>query len=133
QYMQVVIASIKEFAPEPAERTRHLTHGFVKLQGGVKMSSRKGNVVTALEIIEAARQAARDTGRDTTEDTVLAAIKYAFSKTRIGGDIIYDPKESVTLEGNSGPYLQYAHARARSILAKSQQVPSQPTELQPGE
>src|SRR6185437_10877693 len=42
QYMQVVIASIKQFAPEPAERTRHLTHGVVKLQGGVKMSSRKG-------------------------------------------------------------------------------------------
>lgn len=133
QYMQVVIASIKEFAPEPAKRTRHLTHGFVKLQGGVKMSSRKGNVVTALEIIESARQAAKETGRDTTESTVLAAIKYAFSKTRIGGDIVYDPKESVALEGSSGPYLQYAHARARSVIAKSQQAPVQPASLQSGE
>lgn len=133
QYMQVVIASIKEFAPEPAKRTRHLTHGFVKLQGGVKMSSRKGNVVTALEIIESARQAAKETGRDTTESTVLAAIKYAFSKTRIGGDIVYDPKESVALEGSSGPYLQYAHARARSVIAKSQQDPVQPASLQSGE
>lgn len=133
QYMQVVIASIKEFAPEPAKRTRHLTHGFVKLQGGVKMSSRKGNVVTALEIIESARQAAKETGRDTTESTVLAAIKYAFSKTRIGGDIVYDPKESVALEGSSGPYLQYAHARAHSVIAKSQQAPVQPASLQSGE
>lgn len=120
QYMQVVIAAIRQFAPEPAERTRHLTHGVVKLQGGVKMSSRKGNVVTALEILEAARAAGQATGTDPSEDTILAAVKYAFAKNRIGGDIVYDPQESIALEGNSGPYLQYAHARARSILAKSQ-------------
>ncbi len=119
QYMQVVIASIKQFAPEPAERTRHLTHGVVKLQGGVKMSSRKGNIVTALEILAAAREAGAATGTNPSEETILAAVKYAFAKNRIGGDIAYDPKESIALEGNSGPYLQYAHARARSILAKA--------------
>jgi arginyl-tRNA synthetase len=97
------------------------------------MSSRKGNVVTALDILEAARQAAGETGRNATEGTVLAAVKYAFVKNRIGGDIIYEPKESVALEGNSGPYLQYAHARACSILAKSDQAPGEPAELQPGE
>jgi arginyl-tRNA synthetase len=37
----------------------------------------------------------------------------------MGADIIFEPKESVAIEGNSGPYLQYAHARARSILAKA--------------
>ena len=133
QYMQVVIASIKQFAPEPAQRTRHLTHGVVKLKGGVKMSSRKGNVVTALEILEAARAAGRETGLNPSEETILAAVKYAFAKNRIGGDIIYDPKESIALEGNSGPYLQYAHARARSILAKA--VPGKRTfsQLEPGE
>ncbi|MFA5004312.1 MAG: arginine--tRNA ligase [Candidatus Saccharimonadales bacterium] len=119
QYMQVVIAALQQFAKEPAERTRHLTHGVVKLQGGVKMSSRKGNVVTALEILDAARQAGAETGTNPSEDTILAAVKYAFAKNRIGGDIVYDPKESIALEGNSGPYLQYAHARARSILAKA--------------
>ena len=120
QYMQVVIKSIEQFAPEPAERTKHLTHGFVKLQGGVKMSSRKGNVVTALEILDSARKAGEETGTNPSEETMLAAVKYAFAKNRIGGsDIIYDPKESIALEGNSGPYLQYAHARARSILAKA--------------
>ena len=133
QYMQVVIASIKEFAPEPAERTRHLTHGVVKLQGGVKMSSRKGNIVSALDILEAARKAAAATGREVAESTVLAAVKYAFAKNRIGGDIAYDPAESIALEGNSGPYIQYAHARARSILAKSEQPGKQPESVQPGE
>ena len=117
--MQVVLAAIHAFAPEPAERTRHLTHGIVKLQGGVKMSSRKGNVVTALEILEAARVAGDASGTHPSEETILAAVKYAFAKNRIGGDIVYDPLESIALEGNSGPYLQYAHARACSILAKS--------------
>lgn len=120
QYMQVVIASIAQFAPEPAGRTKHLTHGVVKLQGGVKMSSRKGNVVTALEILDAARQAGQESGTSPNEDTILAAVKYAFAKNRIGMDIAYDPKESIALEGNSGPYLQYAHARARSILRKAE-------------
>jgi arginyl-tRNA synthetase len=115
QYMQVVIKSIEQFAPEPASRTLHLTHGVVKLQGGVKMSSRKGNIVGAIDILQSARQASPEAD----ESTVLAAVKYAFSKSRIGGDIVYDPLESVATEGNSGPYLQYAHARARSILSKS--------------
>ena len=129
QYMQVVLMAIRQFAPEPADRTRHLTHGVVKLQGGVKMSSRKGNVVTALDILQAARMAGQETGTNPTEETILAAVKYAFAKSRIGGDIVYDPKESIALEGNSGPYLQYAHARARSILAKSEQNNGELTDL----
>jgi arginyl-tRNA synthetase len=133
QYMQVVLMAIRQFAPEPADRTRHLTHGVVKMQGGVKMSSRKGNVVTALDILEAAREAGRATGTNPTEETILAAVKYAFAKNRIGGDIIYDPKESIALEGNSGPYLQYAHARARSILAKAEQKGGDLSDLTPDE
>ena len=134
QYMQVVLASIKQFAVEPAERTRHLTHGIVKLQGGVKMSSRRGNVVTALEILEAARVAGTELGTSPSEETILAAVKYAFAKNRIGGDIVYDPKESIALEGNSGPYLQYAHARARSILGKATKQASTPlTEMEADE
>ena len=42
----------------------------------------------------------------------------------MGGDIVYDPTESVSLQGNSGPYLQYAHARACSILSKSTVAPA---------
>lgn len=119
QYMQVVIKSIEQFAPEPAHRTRHLTHGTVKLAGGVKMSSRRGNVLLALDILATARGAAEAYGKRADDSVVLAAIKYSFAKARVGGDIIYDPAESVALEGNSGPYLQYAHARACSILQKA--------------
>jgi arginyl-tRNA synthetase len=118
EYMKVVLASIAQFQPELAERSRHLTHGIVKLAGGTKMSSRKGNFLRAVDVLDAASEANRHLGQD-NEQTSLGAVKYAFLKVRTGGDIIYDPEESVSLEGNSGPYLQYAHARARSILAKA--------------
>lgn len=119
QYMAVVLKAIEQFNPELIAATTHLTHGIVKLKGGVKMSSRKGNILRAVDVLEVARDANRQlTGKD-DQDTVLGAVKYAFLKNRLGGDIVYDPEESVSIEGNSGPYLQYAHARARSILSKS--------------
>lgn len=133
QYMEVVFKAIEQFAPEPIARTQHMTHGMVKLQGGTKMSSRKGNIVTALEILAAARAAGQATGTNPSEETILAAVKYAFAKNRIGGDICYDPQESIALEGNSGPYLQYAHARARSIGRKSQLEPAAPESLDANE
>lgn len=133
EYMKVVLLALSNFHPEVVERTKHLTHGMVKLAGGVKMSSRKGNILRASDILESATQAAHKSGRDVTSDTVLAAVRYAFIKNRIGGDVIYDPEESIALEGNSGPYLQYAHARARSILAKKAATLSEPDDLQPGE
>jgi arginyl-tRNA synthetase len=119
EYMKVVLTSIAQFQPKLAERSRHLTHGIVKLAGGTKMSSRKGNFLRAVDVLEAANEANCQLVGQENEETSLGAVKYAFLKVRMGGDIIYDPEESVSLEGNSGPYLQYAHARARSILAKA--------------
>jgi arginyl-tRNA synthetase len=119
EYMKVVLKSIEQFAPELAQRTAHLTHGNVKLAGGVKMSSRKGNYLGAFDVLDMTQEANKKaTGREDSQ-AVLGAVKYAFLKQRIGADIIYLPEESVSLEGNSGPYLQYAHARARSILRKA--------------
>jgi len=134
QYMAVVLKAVEQFRPELVTATSHLTHGIVKLQGGVKMSSRKGNILRAVDVLDVAREANKKlTGQD-NNDTVLGAVKYAFLKNRTGGDIIYDPEESVSLEGNSGPYLQYAHARARSILAKAgEQKPGTLEQLQGGE
>jgi len=120
EYMKVVLKSIEQFESELAKRSVHMTHGNVKLAGGVKMSSRKGNILRAVDVLEAAAAANQEASGRSDEQAELGAVKYAFLKQRIGADIIYDPKESVSLEGNSGPYLQYAHARARSILAKAQ-------------
>lgn len=118
QYMQVVLASVAKFEPKLVDATIHLTHGMVKLAGGVKMSSRKGNFLTADEVLSAASKATANTRGQEKPLVTLGAIKYAFLKNHIGGDIIYDAQESVNLEGNSGPYLQYALVRAKSILGK---------------
>ena len=119
QYMAVVLKALEQFRPDLVSATKHITHGIVKLADGVKMSSRKGNILRAIDVLDTAANANKAlTGKD-DESVVLGAVKYAFLKQRIGGDIIYDPKESVSIEGNSGPYLQYAYARARSILSKA--------------
>lgn len=129
QYMAVVLKAVEQFAPDLAQATTHLTHGIVKLAGGVKMSSRKGNILRAVDVLDAAAEANKETTGQDNEEAVLAAVKYAFLKQRLGADIIYDPQESVSILGNSGPYLQYAHARARSILHKSKAKSEKPIAL----
>lgn len=135
QYMAVVLKSIEQFAPELTQATTHLTHGMLKMKGGVKMSSRKGNILRANDVLDAASEANKRLNGREDDQASLGAVKYAFLKQRIGPDIIYDPEESVSLEGNSGPYLQYAHARACSILAKAtdQQSQQEIVDLQSGE
>ncbi|HUC87461.1 MAG TPA: arginine--tRNA ligase, partial [Candidatus Saccharimonadales bacterium] len=137
-YMAVVLKALEQFEPKLAAATRHLTHGMVKLAdekgSGSKMSSRKGNILRAVDVLEVAATANREQSGKDQPEVVLAAVKYAFLKQRLGGDIIYDPVESVSLTGNSGPYLQYAHARACSILAKAGKVTPKPSDdLEPAE
>ncbi len=119
QYMQVVLKALEQFEPELVKATRHIPHGIVKLKGGIKMSSRKGNILRAIDVLQAAAESNRRLLGKDDRIVELGAVKYAFLRSRLGGDIIYDPDESVSIQGNSGPYLQYAHARARSILAKT--------------
>lgn len=133
QYMSVVLKAIEQFAPELAQATTHLTHGMVKMAGGVKMSSRKGNILRAVDVLDAATAANKKIIGTEDERAALAAVKYAFLKQRMGGDIIYDPAESVAIEGNSGPYIQYAHARARSILAKVSVIDKPADNFEPDE
>ncbi len=117
-YMKVVLASVAEYAPELVEHTTHLTHGLVKLPGNVKMSSRKGNFLKAVDVLEMVREILG--GEKADERLVLAAIKYAFLKYKMGGDIVFDPQESVSMTGNSGIYIIYSAVRARKILAKNE-------------
>jgi arginyl-tRNA synthetase len=85
------------------------------------MSSREGNVYAAETLLDEVKQAVEKQYPDSprTDDVYTAAVKYAFLKHRTGSDIVFDIEESICLEGNSGPYIQYAHARASSILAKA--------------
>lgn len=117
-YMKVVLKSIEQYAPDLVAKTSHLTHGIVKLPGSVKMSSRKGNFLRAIDVLDIVSEELKE-GYNSEDFTVaLGAVKYAFLKYRMGGDIIFDPKESVKMTGNSGPYLQYSCVRAKKILEK---------------
>ena len=116
-YMKVVLKSVEQYAPDLVAKTTHLTHGLVKLPGNVKMSSRKGNFLKAVDVINLVKTALKDSYNSTDEKVSLAAIKYAFLKYKMGGDIIFDPNESVKMTGNSGPYLLYSCVRAKKIIA----------------
>ena len=126
EYMRVVFAAMEQFVPELKGKMTHLTNGTVRFGDGSKMSSRLGNVSRAIDVLSAVREkvvSVVEQSEDVTliDQVTLGAIKYEFAKYRLGGDISFDIDESVSLHGNSGPYLQYAYARARSILRKSPQ------------
>ena len=129
-YMKVVLKSVEQYAPELPERTLHLTHGQVKLPGREKMSSRKGNFLKAVDVIDlisgelmkVEEEVSRNKGEGMSSGVdpkiLFGAIRYAFLKYKVGGDIIFDVKESVSMTGNSGPYLQYSAVRAQKVLGK---------------
>jgi arginyl-tRNA synthetase len=135
EYMKVVFAALNALNPDLAAKQTHFTNGTVRFGSGQKMSSRLGNVTRAVDVIQTVTEtvATENPASSDHYSTALAAIKYSFLKHRLGGDIAFDIKESVSLEGNSGPYLQYAHARARSILAKADVSTVELSELEPGE
>ncbi len=128
-YMRVVAKAISLIYPEYGKRMKHITHGMMRFASG-KMSSRKGNVVTGESLIAdtvalvSEKVEARDWDKATKEKVARAvgvsALKYSILKQFIGGDIIYDFEKSISFEGDSGPYLQYSHARACSVMEKAQ-------------
>lgn len=118
EYMKVVLKSIEQYAPDLVAKTSHLTHGLVKLPGNVKMSSRKGNFLKAVDVLDLVKDELKSEYNSEDEKVSLAATKYAFLKYKMGGNIIFDPKESVKMTGNSGPYLLYSCVRAKKILVK---------------
>lgn len=118
-YMKVVLKSVEQYAPELVEKTSHLTHGLVKLPGNVKMSSRKGNFLKAVDVLNMIKDELKNAYESSDNAVALAATKYAFLKYKMGGNIVFDPHESVKMTGNSGPYLLYSAVRAKKILQKS--------------
>ncbi|MEK7140228.1 MAG: arginine--tRNA ligase [Patescibacteria group bacterium] len=113
EYFKVLICAMKQIFPELAEKTLHFSHGMLRLPVG-KMSSRTGEVIKAVDLIEEVKKKVKD-----DERVAIGAIKYMILRQSIGGDTIFDIEKSVSIEGDSGVYLQYAHARACSILEKA--------------
>jgi arginyl-tRNA synthetase len=121
----ILLAALADFAPQLAGKMAHIAHGFLKLATG-KMSSREGNVIKAEELIREVIERVSEKNEDPliAEQVALGAIKYMILRQAAGGDIIFDMEKSLSLEGDSGPYLQYALVRANSILAASTVKPT---------
>lgn len=131
-YMRVVTEAVRQIdireGTNYADRMKHISHGMMRLASG-KMSSRKGNVVTGESMIADAealvgekvkeRNYTSDEEREIVEMVAAGAIKYSVLRSAPGSDCVYDPEKSVSFEGDSGPYLQYAVVRARSVLEKA--------------
>lgn len=130
-FFAVVFDAIKKVFPDrvSGKVLQHISNGFLKLTTG-KMSSRLGNVITGESLLEDLQTAAKEKmqGRElpdvdtVAEQVAVGAIKYAALRQGSGRDIMFDPEKSLSLEGDSGPYLQYAHTRALSLVKAAQQA-----------
>ncbi len=120
-HFAVFLAALEDIAPELARKTQHVPHGFLKLTTG-KMSSREGNVITAAGLIDDMVAKAQERNEDPliARAVAIGAIKYMILRQAAGGDIVFDPEKSLSLDGDSGPYLQYALVRAKSVLAQAE-------------
>jgi arginyl-tRNA synthetase len=129
EYYKVVIAAMKEIDPVIAAKMHHVPHGMMRLPDG-KMSSRTGNVITGesllADLIEAAKARAAESRAENpqqlAEEIAVAAIKFQVLRQGTGKDIIFEQEKALSLEGDSGPYIQYAHARCTSILHKGKEA-----------
>ncbi|MBT3249423.1 MAG: arginine--tRNA ligase [Candidatus Pacebacteria bacterium] len=129
EYFQVLLAAMKEVEPKLGNITEHIGHGMVRLPSG-KMSSRTGKIITgqwlldeaAEQIAQVLQEAKKGLSEQSqgliAEQVGQAAIKYAFLRPGIGKDISFDFNESLSFQGNSGPYLQYTYVRCQSVLRK---------------
>ena len=130
-HFKVLFLILKKLGYSWAEKLYHLSYGMVDLPSG-KMKSREGTVVDADDLIlsmeETAAQISQELGKldGYSEDdkqalyrTIgLGALKYYILKVDPKKRILFDPKESVDFQGNTGPFIQYTYARIQSILRK---------------
>lgn len=126
-YFKGVIAAAGQIWPEQAGQTVNIPTGLVKLTTG-KMSSRDGDVIEIGWLFDQFAEAITARGGEPDDEIIAGALRYQFLKVKIGGDVVFDVNEAVSLTGNTGSYLQYAHARARRILEKLDSV-QLPTEV----
>lgn len=125
-FFEVVIKAIELIDETMKGKKRHLPYGFVTLTTG-KMSSRLGNIITAESLVDQVREeiakliASENTpSKDQLIDQIAwGAIKFSYLKYAHNSNIKFDIKSSVSLEGDSGPYVQYTYARTQSVLEKA--------------
>ena len=131
-HFQVLKLILGKLGFDWADQIYHLSYGMVELPEG-KMKSREGTVVDADDLIrkmeEEAKATSTESGKlaDLTEEEKerlyhiigLGALKYFIIKVDPKKTMLFDPKESIDFNGNTGPFIQYTHARICSILRKA--------------
>ena len=131
-HFKVLFLILKKLGFEWADQLYHLSYGMVNLPEG-KMKSREGTVVDADDLMKEMTHTAQEIGEDLGKlegydelqklqlfrQIGLAALKYFILKVEPTKNIVFDPKESVDFQGNTGPFVQYTYARIQSILRKA--------------
>ena len=131
-HFQVLKLILKKLGFDWADQIYHLSYGMVELPEG-KMKSREGTVVDADDLIqsmyEEAKKTSEESGKlaDISEEEKerlyhmigLGALKYFIIKVDPKKTMLFNPKESIDFNGNTGPFIQYTHARICSILRKA--------------
>ena len=134
-HFKVLFLILGKLGYEWAKKCYHLSYGMVDLPTG-KMKSREGTVVDADELmdemVEEAAKQTRELGKidEMTEQEVnelaemigLGALKFFLLKVDPKKRMMFDPAESIQLQGHTGPFIQYTHARIKSILRKAESL-----------
>lgn len=133
-HFKVLFLILKKLGRTYADNLFHLSYGMVELPSG-KMKSREGTVVDAddliNEMVDTAEATTRELGKidgfseDEAKDLYrtigLGALKYFILKVDPKKKMLFDPNESVDFNGHTGPFIQYTHARIRSVLRKAEE------------
>lgn len=131
-HFQVLKLILKKLGFDWSDSIYHLSYGMVELPEG-KMKSREGTVVDADDLLEKMYNTAKETSlelgklddmSEAEQDELfrmlsLGALKYFIIKVDPRKTMLFDPKESIDFNGNTGPFIQYTHARIKSILRKA--------------
>ncbi len=132
-HFKQVFYALEKMGFKQAPKCYHLSYGMVVRPEG-KMSSRAGNSFTFLQLIDLVieeintylekynNEWTREQSEDTAHKLAVGAIKYGMLHADPNKEIVFDPKEWVSFEGNSGPYLMYSYARTQSILSKAREL-----------
>ncbi len=127
EYFKVINAVTEKIHPTLKGKLVHISHGMMRLPTG-KMSSRTGNVIGGEDLLNDIKETITERVKEMrVEDDekaslvsaiAVGAIKFSVLKIAPGKDIAFDFEKSISFEGDSGPYLQYTHARLSALLDK---------------
>ncbi len=139
-HFKVLFLVLKKLGYIWADKCFHLSYGMVDLPSG-KMKSREGTVVDAdelmAEVVQSAKEMTSERGHlegmtEVQKETLfkqigMGGLKYYLLKVDPKKRMLFNPEESIELTGNTGPFIQYAHARINSLLAKAGEIQSYET------